>query len=247
MITGYSDPQLIHKSLASLEDALKELITIIDDEPDIVELVSLHLKRANFRVEGFLNAEDFFDYISKGVPDLIILDLMLPDADGFEICKYLKGRDEFASVPIIMLTAKGEETDKVLGLELGADDYVTKPFSPKELVARVKAVLRRPGTIESVQKIVIGNMLDIFPERHEACVEGKKVDLTSTEFKILTLLSKKKGWVFTRDQILDYLWGQEKAVVDRTIDVHIKHLREKLGKAARFIKNIRGVGYKLEE
>ncbi len=226
---------------------MKELITIIDDEPDIVELVSLHLERARFRVEGFLNAEDFFDYISKSVPDLIILDLMLPDADGFEICKYLKGKDEFASVPIIMLTAKGEETEKVLGLELGADDYVTKPFSPKELIARVKAVLRRPGKIEPVQKIIIGKMLNIFPEKHEAYVEGKKVDLTSTEFKILTLLSKKKGWVFTRNQILDYLWGQEKAVLDRTIDVHIKHLREKLGKAARFIKNIRGVGYKLEE
>ncbi len=226
---------------------LKELIAIIDDEPDIVELVSLHLKKTNFRTEEFLNAEDFFDFISKRVPDLIILDLMLPDADGFEICKYLKGKDEFASVPIIMLTAKGEETDKVLGLELGADDYVTKPFSPKELVARVKAVLRRPEKKESMQKIVIGKMLDIFPDKHEAYVEGKKVDLTSTEFRILTLLSQKKGWVYTRDQILDYLWGQEKAVLDRTIDVHIKHLREKLGKAARFIKNIRGVGYKLEE
>jgi DNA-binding response OmpR family regulator len=226
---------------------LKELITIIDDEPDIVELVSLHLKRGGFKVEGFLNAEDFFDFMNKSLPDLIILDLMLPDADGFEVCKYLKRKDEFASVPIIMLTAKGEETDKVLGLELGADDYVTKPFSPQELVARVKAVLRRPGKEESLQKIVIGKMLDIFPEKHEAYVDGKKVDLTSTEFKILTLLSRKKGWVFTRDQILDHLWGQEKAVLDRTIDVHIKHLREKLGKAARFIKNIRSVGYKLEE
>lgn len=226
---------------------MKELITIIDDEPDIVELVSLHLKRTGFRVEGFLNAEDFFDFINKSIPDLIILDLMLPDADGFEICKYLKRKDEYAAVPIIMLTAKGEETDKVLGLELGADDYVTKPFSPQELVARVKAVLRRQDKKESLQKIAIGKMLDIFPEKHEAFVEGKKVDLTSTEFKILTLLSRKRGWVFTRDQILDYLWGQEKAVLDRTIDVHIKHLREKLGKAARFIKNIRGVGYKLEE
>ena len=238
---------MIHKSFVLIEDSLKKIITIIDDEPDIIELVSLHLKRAGFMVEGFLNAEDFFDFIGKSIPDLIILDLMLPDADGFEICKYLKGKDEFASVPIIMLTAKGEETDKVLGLELGADDYVTKPFSPKELVARVKAVLRRPGKKESVHKIIIGGILVIFPEKHEAHVEAKKVDLTSTEFKILTLLSQKKGWVFTRDQILDYLWGQEKAVLDRTIDVHIRHLREKLGKAAQFIKNIRGVGYKLEE
>jgi DNA-binding response OmpR family regulator len=169
-IIGYSDHRLIHILFIFIEERLKELITIIDDEPDIVELVSLHLKRAGFRVEGFLNAEDFFDFIYKGVPDLIILDLMLPDADGFEICKYLKGKDESASVPIIILTAKGEETDKVLGLELGADDYVTKPFSPKELVARVKAVLRRPGKMESVQKIIIGKMLDIFPEKHEAYV-----------------------------------------------------------------------------
>jgi DNA-binding response OmpR family regulator len=247
IIFGYSNYKEIQIYLVSKKVKVKELITIIDDEPDIVELVSLHLKRAGFRVEGFLNAEDFFDFINKSIPDLILLDLMLPDADGFEICKYLKRKDEFATVPIIMLTAKGEETDKVLGLELGADDYVTKPFSPKELVARVKAVLRRQDKQESLQKIVIGKTLEIFPEKYEAYVEGKKVDLTSTEFKILTLLSRKKGWVFTRDQILDHLWGQEKAVLDRTVDVHIKHLREKLGKAARFIKNIRGVGYKLEE
>lgn len=226
---------------------MKKLIAIIDDEPDIVELVSLHLKRAGFEVKGFLNAEDFFDFMGKNIPDLILLDLMLPDADGFEVCKYLKRKDEFAATPIIMLTAKGEETDKVLGLELGADDYITKPFSPKELVARVKAVLRRQDNEDILTKIVIRDLLIIYPEKHEAYAEGKRIDLTSTEFKILTMLAGKKGWVFTRDQILDYLWGQEKAVVDRTIDVHIKHLREKLGKASGLIKNIRGVGYKLEE
>jgi len=226
---------------------VKNLVIIIDDEPDIVELVSLHLKKSGFDAKGFLNAEDFFDFIGKKVPDLILLDLMLPDADGLEICKYLRRKDEFVSVPIIMLSAKGEETDKVLGLELGADDYVTKPFSPKELVARVKAVLRRQNKEELLKKIVIGDQLTIFPEKHEAFVDANKIDLTSTEFKILTLLASKKGWVFTRDQILDYLWGQEKAVLDRTVDVHIKHLREKLGKAAGLIKNIRGVGYKLEE
>jgi DNA-binding response OmpR family regulator len=227
---------------------MKKIIAIVDDEPDIVELVSLHLNRAGFDARGFLNAEDFFDFIGKNIPDLILLDLMLPDADGFEICKYLRRKDEFASVPIIMLTAKGEETDKVLGLELGADDYVTKPFSPKELVARVKAVLRRQEKEEILNKIEIGDLITIFPEKHEAFVEGNRIDLTSTEFKILTLLASKKGWVFTRDQILDFLWGQEKAVLDRTVDVHIKHLREKLGKTAGgLIKNIRGVGYKLEE
>jgi len=226
---------------------VKKQIVIIDDEPDIVELVSLHLKKAGFSVDGFLNAEDFFEFIDKNVPDLIFLDLMLPDADGFEICKYLRKKDEFTDVPIIMLTAKGDETDKVLGLELGADDYVTKPFSVKELVARAKAVLRRQDKEEILQKIDIGDLLTIFPKKHEAYARGKKIDLTSTEFKILTLLASKKGWVFTRDQILDYLWGHEKAVLDRTVDVHIKHLREKLGKASSLIKNIRGVGYKLEE
>ena len=226
---------------------MKKLIVIIDDEPDIVQLVSLHLKNAGFDIKGFLNAEDFFDFIGKNIPDLILLDLMLPDADGFEVCKYLRRKDEFATTPIIMLTAKGEETDKVLGLELGADDYIPKPFSPKELVARVKAVLRRQDKEEVLKKIIIRDILTIYPEKHEAYVEGKRMDLTSTEFKILTLLASKKGWVFTRDQILDYLWGQEKAVLDRTVDVHIKHLREKLGKASGLVKNIWGVGYKLEE
>lgn len=226
---------------------MKKLVFIIDDEPDIVELVSLHLEKAGFEARGFPSAEDFFDSIGKKVPDIILLDLMLPDADGFEICKYLKKKDEFASVPIIMLTAKGEETDKILGLELGADDYVTKPFSPKELVARVKAVLRRQHKEEIPDKIVIGNFLMIFPKKHEAFVEGDRIDLTTTEFKILLLLASKKGWVFTRDQILDYLWGREKAVLDRTVDVHIRHLRDKLGKAGGLIKNIRGVGYKFEE
>jgi len=225
---------------------LKELIAILDDEPDILDLVSLHLKKAGFRIEGFLNAESFFQFMDSKIPDLIILDLMLPDADGFEICKYLKKKDEFTSIPIVMLTAKGEEMDKVLGLELGADDYVTKPFSTKELVARVRAVLRRQPQRDTAQKIEIGGELNILPDKFEVYVKEQKIELTSTEFKILLLLASKKGWVFTRDQILDYLWGKEKAVVDRTVDVHIKHLREKLGKAARFIKNIRGVGYKLE-
>lgn len=226
---------------------MKELIAILDDEPDILELVSLHLKKAGFRAEGFLDAESFFSFIDSKIPDLIILDLMLPDADGFEICKDLRRKDELASTPIVMLTAKGDETDKVLGLELGADDYVTKPFSPKELVARVKAVLRRLPQKKELKIVEIGNELTIYPEKYEVYLKDQRIALTSAEFKILQLLASKKGWVFTREQILDYLWGKEKAVLDRTVDVHIKHLREKLGKAARFIKNIRGVGYKLEE
>jgi two-component system phosphate regulon response regulator PhoB/two-component system alkaline phosphatase synthesis response regulator PhoP len=226
---------------------MNELIAIVDDEPDILELVTLHLKKAGFRTASFLEANSFFTFINTEIPDLIILDLMLPDADGLEICKDLKKKDQYSSIPIIMLTAKGEEMDKILGLELGADDYVTKPFSPKELVARVKAVLRRQKKEEEPAKLEVGDILTIHPEKHEVYVGKKKIDLTSTEFRILYFLSSKRGWVFTRDQILNYLWGQEKAVVDRTIDVHIKHLREKLGKASRLVKNIRGVGYKLEE
>ena len=225
---------------------MNKLIAVIDDEPDILELVSLHLTKSGFKVKEFLNAESFFKFLSSKIPDLIILDLMLPDSDGIEICKYLKSNQELKSIPIIMLTARVSETDKVLGLELGADDYVTKPFSPRELVARVKAVLRRK-TQDSGEKIKIGDILLIDLNKFQVFVENKKIDLTPTEFRILKILATKKGWVFTRDQILDHLWGQEKAVLDRTIDVHIKNLREKLGKAAKFIKNVRGIGYKIEE
>jgi len=224
---------------------MSKLIAIIDDEPDIVELVDLHLKKAGFMTKGFFEAESFYRFLSTHIPDLIILDLMLPDADGFEICKYLKKQEKYAQIPVVMLTAKADETDKVLGLELGADDYVTKPFSTRELIARVKAVLRRKVQKEE-EKIVIGDILTIDLKRFEVVVEKRKVELTSTEFKILQLLSSKQGWVFSRDNILQYLWGHEKTVVDRTVDVHVRHLREKLGKAAYLVKNIRGVGYKIE-
>ncbi|MEO0092725.1 MAG: response regulator transcription factor [candidate division WOR-3 bacterium] len=224
---------------------MNELIAVVDDEPDILELLSLHLKNAGFKVKEFLDGESFYRFLDTQIPDLVILDLMLPDIDGLEICKYLKRQDKLAEVPIIMLTAKSDETDKLLGLELGADDYVTKPFSPKELVARVKAVLRRKTPKTETKKIEIANILVIDNQKFEVFVENKKIELTPTEFKILQLLASKIGWVYNREQILDYLWGQEKVVLDRTVDVHIKNLRTKLGKAGKFIKNIRGVGYKL--
>jgi len=226
---------------------MSSLITVLDDEEDIVQLVSLHLRKAGFSVEGFMDVGSFYNFIESQSPDLIILDLMLPDADGFEICKYLKKQDDFSSIPIIMLTAKGEETDKVLGLELGADDYVTKPFSPRELVARVKAVLRRREQKDDGRKINVGGILVIDTEKYEVTVNGEKVELTTTEFKILQLLCSKKSRVFTRNQILNHLWGDEKYVIDRTIDVHVRNLREKLGDAAKFIKSVRGIGYKLED
>lgn len=226
---------------------MNEFIAVVEDEPDIVELITLHLKKAGFRAEGFFEAKAFLDSLEKQVPDLILLDLMLPDIDGLEVCKLLRRREEWAAIPVIMVTARGEEGDKVLGLELGADDYITKPFSSKELVARVKTVLRRGSSQAPAKRIEVDGRLVLDLERYEVLVEGKKIDLTSTEFKILRLLASKKGRVFTRDQILDYLWGYEKSVLDRTIDVHIRNLREKLGpRAARMIQNIRGVGYKLE-
>lgn len=222
-------------------------IAIVDDEPDILELVALHLKRAHFLTDTFLDGRSFLKYLDHQRPDLVILDIMLPDMDGIEICKRLRSNKLYSSIPIIMLTAKSSEIDKILGLELGADDYITKPFSVNELVARVKAVLRRKDYEQKEQSIEIGGTLRINFEKYEALVDGHEIELTSTEFKILRLLALNKGHVFTRDQILDYLWGQEKIVIDRTIDVHIRNLREKLGKAASFIKNIRSVGYKLEE
>ncbi len=226
---------------------MNKIVAIIDDEPDIVELVSLHLTKAGFKVKGFFDAKSFYQFLHKEIPDIIILDLMLPDIDGIEICKYLKMNEKYSLIPIIMLTARGDESDKVLGLELGADDYVTKPFSPRELVARVKAVLRRGKLSQQERKIIkIDNILKIDLQKYEVYVNEKKVGLTTTEFKILEILSKKRGWVFSRDQLLDYLWGDDKIVIDRTIDVHIKHLRDKLGPAGKFIKNIRGIGYKLE-
>jgi len=223
-----------------------KVIAIVEDEPDIVELVTVNLKRAGFTTHGFTTAEKFFSFLKSQTPDLIILDLMLPDIDGLDICKRLKKIDALAAIQVIMLTARADEKDKILSLGLGADDYVTKPFSPKELVARVKVALRRLSPKEVTQKIEIGGILLIDTEKFAVTVDGDKMELTSTEFKILQVLASKPGWVFSRDKILDYLWGREKAVLDRTVDVHVKNLREKLGAAGQFIKNVRGVGYKIE-
>jgi DNA-binding response OmpR family regulator len=225
---------------------MAQVIAALDDEPDLLELLKVNLRKAGYRVEGFLEAEGLYRFLSREKPHLILLDLMLPGTDGLEVCRHIRRTEGLADIPIIMLTAKGDESDKVVGLELGADDYVTKPFSVKELVARIHAVLRRPGGGEAARRIVIGPLV-IDLDRFEAVADGVKMDLTATEFKILQLLASRPGRVFTRDQILDFLWGQEKAVIDRTVDVHIRNLREKLGGAGSLIKNIRGVGYKLEK
>lgn len=221
-------------------------VAIIDDEPDIVELVSVHLRKSGFRVKAYGDGDSLFKSLATSIPDIIILDLMLPDSDGFEICQYLKKSDKYSNIPIIMLTARTHETDKILGLELGADDYITKPFSPRELAARVKVVLRRENKMTKTNLIRVGD-LEIDLQRYIVQVNGEKIDLTSTEFKILRLLSERVGWVYSREKILDHLGTYEKGVLDRTVDVHIKNLREKLKESGRFIKNIRGVGYKLAD
>ncbi len=224
----------------------KKLIGIVDDEPDILELVSISLNKAGYQVKSYENAEDFLDELPKNKFDLLILDIMLPDYDGFELCKLVKNNKDYQDIPIIMLSAKSTEMEKVFGLEIGADDYVTKPFSPRELVARVKVIMRREDKSSKSDIIKVGEILEIDTQKYEIKVSGSKIDLTSSEFKILKLLSEKKGWVYDREQILGFLGGSERGVLDRTVDVHIRNLRENLGPAGKIIKNIRGVGYKLE-
>jgi DNA-binding response OmpR family regulator len=224
-----------------------KIIFILEDEKDIAELVAINLKKAGFKTKEFTKADSFLKYLKEEIPDLLILDLMLPDIDGLEVCKYLKKEKKYSSIPIIMLTAKAEEFDKVIGLELGADDYITKPFSPRELTARVKSVLRRESRMANSNVIKVDDILTIDLQKYEVYSKKNKVELTATEFKILTLLLERRGWVYSRNQILDHLDAQDKGVLDRTVDVHIKNLREKLGEAGKFIKNIRGIGYKFEE
>ena len=222
-------------------------IAIVDDDREIREMVAQYLTKDGFRTKGLGDAESLLSYIEEDMPDLIILDLMLPGMNGFEVCKKLREKDRTSTIPIIILSGKAEESDKVSGLDLGADDYVVKPFSMDELSARVRAVLRRKYRDMAEKKIEVSKDLTIDLQRYIVASCGEEVDLTPTEFRILELLASRKGQVFTRDRILDYLWGEEKVVVERTIDVHIRHLREKLGKPGEMIKNVRGIGYKLEE
>ncbi|MCD6472113.1 response regulator transcription factor [Candidatus Aerophobetes bacterium] len=226
---------------------MSKLIAVVDDEPDIVELITHHLKKEGFRTKDFYDGESLLNFVKITLPELIILDLMLPGIDGLEICRILKRNEKTSFIPVVMLTAKGTETDIVVGLELGADDYIVKPFSPRELVARVKTVLRRAEPKKEKTKSIKLDDLLIDLTRYEARVNNKKIDLTTTEFKILVLLAERPGWVLTRNQILKDLWEDEKIVLDRTIDVHIKNLREKLGEVGKLIKTIRGIGYKIEE
>ncbi len=222
-----------------------KIIAVVEDEPDILELIRLNVEREGFGIKTFINAETLYGYLKNNIPDLLILDLMLPDADGYDICRHIKRNERLSSLPVIILSARAEEIDKILGLELGADDYITKPFSVRELIARIKAVLRRGHpSPKSVRKLK-GGTVEINPEQFECFVNGKKVDLSSTEFRILEFLSDQPGRVYSREAILRKLWGNQDAVISRTIDVHIKNLRSKLGQNGNMIKNIRGIGYKI--
>jgi len=226
----------------------KESILVVEDEAPIQELVRYNLAKDGYRVTTVATGEGALKAVKESAPDLILLDLLLPGIDGLEVCKLLKNDPGTQHVPIVMLTAKGEESDVVAGLELGADDYVTKPFSPRVLVARIRAVLRRkrgqPVDADSVLQI---HGIVIHPGRHEVRVEGEPVKLTATEFRLLHMLARRPGWVFTRQQIVDAVHGEDYAVTDRSVDVQIVGLRRKLGAAADCIETVRGVGYRFRE
>ncbi|MBN2374502.1 response regulator transcription factor [bacterium] len=225
----------------------KKKILIIDDEENILKLIRYNLAKEGYLVEGVTSGEEALNKIRLNRPDLIVLDLMLPGLDGFDICRLLKSDGNTSLIPIIILTAKGEDADVVTGLELGADDYITKPFSPKVLTARIRAALRRGKLKDTEDKSIVSiHDMVIHPARHEVLVNKKPVYLTATEFDILYLLGRKPGWVFSRDQIISSVKGADHPVTDRSVDVQVVGLRKKLGNAGRFIETLRGVGYRMK-
>lgn len=225
-----------------------ENILVVEDEEDILELVVYNLTQEGYRVRAVTTGEQALEETEDELPDLIILDLMLPGVDGLDVCRILKRKKSTAHVPIVMLTARTEEPDIVTGLELGADDYITKPFSPKILVARARAVLRRRSqTLAGENDELTVHGITIRPGRHEVLVKGKAIELTATEFKILHFLARRAGWVFTRYQIVDAVHGKDHPVTDRSVDVQIVGLRKKLGQAGKYIETVRGIGYRFKE
>ena len=231
---------------------LEPSILVVEDEEDIRELVEYNLQKEGYRCVGVASGEEGLAAAKTGNYKLILLDLMLPGVDGLNVCRKLKANSDTARTPIIMLTAKGEETDIVTGLNLGADDYITKPFSPRVLMARVKAVMRRgesqdgPSLGGSNEPIRIHELV-IDPKRHEVLVEDQACELTSTEFRLLAFLATRPGWVFTRGQIIDGIHGENYPITERAIDVQIVGLRKKLNEAGRYIETVRGVGYRFKE
>lgn len=226
----------------------KEHIVVVEDEEDILELLRYHLTREGYSVTAANNGEQALKIIAQKTPALVLLDLMLPGLNGLEICRSLKKDPQTAAIPIMMVTAKNEESDVVIGLELGADDYIMKPFSMKVLLARVHTVLRRrkQAVIDMDAPVWIHDLV-INPGRHEVLVKGKPVEMTFSELRILHLLARRPGWVMTREQIVNAVRGKDYAVTDRAVDVQIVGLRKKLGSRADYIETVRGVGYRFQE
>lgn len=225
----------------------KEHILVIEDEEDILAVIHYNLAKEGYRVTSRTTGEEGLREARENTPDLVILDLMLPGIDGMEVCHRLRKDPATAGIPVVMLTAKGEEADIVGGLESGADDYVTKPFSQKVLSARIKTVLRRREQEAGESAAIRIHELLIHPGRNEVLVAGEPVELTYTEFRVLSLLASRPGWVFSRTQIVDAVRGEGYAVTDRAVDVQIVGLRKKLGECGRYIQTVRGVGYRFKE
>src|SRR6187200_456600 len=229
-----------------MEPASGNTVLIIEDERDVVDLLALNLRKAGFTTSTASDGAAGLEKARSENPALIILDLMLPKMPGLEVCKVLKNDPATKHIPIIMLTAKAEEIDRIVGLEFGADDYVTKPFSPREIVLRIKAIMRRGTGEPREEKMTIG-AISVDPARHHVTVAGKAVRLTSVEFKLLAMLMKRRGRVQARDRLLNEVWGYESIIDTRTVDTHVRRLRKKLGHAADAIETVRGFGYRLRE
>ena len=222
-------------------------MVIIEDEKDIVELVRYNFRKEGFEVESFGRGREGLDYLRRSPADVVLLDILLPDDDGFNICKRLRADDRLKVLPVIFLTAKGEEVDRVLGLEIGGDDYVVKPFSPRELVARVKAVLRRQERVAGKREVVEIGSVRLDTRTQEVTVAGRSVELSTLEFKLLYYLASHPRHVFNRDRLLDEVWGRDRFVTPRTVDVHIRRLREKIEAVPnepKFLQTVRGSGYR---
>jgi two-component system phosphate regulon response regulator PhoB len=229
----------------------KDKILVIDDEKDILDLVEYNLKQNGYKVTCVATGEEALDAARSFKPDLILLDLMLPGVDGFDVCKDLKSQPDTQEIPVIMLTAKSEDIDVVTGLELGADDYITKPFSPRVLIARVRAILRKKNKLSEAQKtgdkIIRVQDIVIDTRKHLVRVNDKTIDLTFSEFRLLQLLAERPGWVYSRYQIVDDIRGEDYPVTERSVDVQVVGLRKKLGSSGKYIQTVRGVGYRFKE
>ena len=219
-------------------------VFIVEDEPDLRDTLKYNLENEGFSVEAFSNGEDFLSSVDKNKPNLVILDLMLPGLSGLDVCRKLRSNDNYDGIGIVMLTAKSEEIDRIVGFELGADDYVTKPFSVRELILRVKVLMKKRTDDGANEQILEFGPILMNLDAHEVSIDGKIVNLTALEFKLLKHLLKRKGRVQTRDQLLGDVWGYSSEVTTRTVDTHIKRLREKLGEPGDLIQTIRGVGYR---